>query len=138
MKHIQLIFLFILCTSCSKNDDNSDTQNKLYGTWKHTESYISEGGPGFWVPVDNGFTYTFSNSNELVTTGEITCVGELVFHLNQDLIDFYPNCTDFNLYLIPSMTYKIAFGGNNVISLVPEPLYCDEGCGYKLLRVQPD
>jgi hypothetical protein len=136
MKPLQLIFLIcFLSTSCSQNVDKSDMQNKLFGTWKHTESYISEGGPGFWVPVENGFNYTFLNTNELVTTGEITCEGEFMIHSNQDLLDFNPNCSDFNLYIIPNMTYKIAFGGNNVLSLVPEPLFCDEGCGYKLIRV---
>ncbi|MBA3985575.1 MAG: hypothetical protein H0X63_03145 [Flavobacteriales bacterium] len=136
MKTIYLIFFAILFmnTACTKSNQEENISQQLIGTWKHTESYISEGGPGFWVPVENEFTYTFSNSNELITSGEINCEGTYTFHSN-DLLDFNPNCTEFNLHIIPGITYKIAFGGDDVLSFVPDPMLCDEGCGYKLIKI---
>lgn len=129
---LTFLMLILLLSSCGKNDIDGPFTDPDYikGTWQLVERYTSSGGPVQWLSVTNGYTYTFSEDN-VVITDQFECDGTYQFNAGRLTIDF--NCPNqqFNL------SYKIESEGNFMI-LSPDPSSCDEGCAEKFRRVITD
>ncbi|KYG72781.1 lipocalin-like domain-containing protein [Roseivirga echinicomitans] len=129
---LTFLSLTLLLGSCGKNDIDAPftDSNNIKGTWQLVERYTSSGGPGQWSSVTNGYTYTFSEDN-VVITDQFECDGTYQFNAGRLTIDF--NCPDQQF----NHTYKIESEGNFII-LSPDPSPCDEGCAEKFRRITID
>ena len=70
MKHLILIFgLVFTLSGCSGDDNDIDYGEGLIGTWKLVEVYLPDGGAqSAWVPVGNGYVYTFKNDGTFTSS----------------------------------------------------------------------
>ncbi|WP_323756024.1 hypothetical protein [Roseivirga sp.] len=66
---LTLLTLTLLLSSCGKNDIDTPyiDQHDIKGTWQLVERYTSSGGPGQWSSVTDGYTYTFTEDNVVIT-----------------------------------------------------------------------
>lgn len=127
MKTIVLSFLcFISFFSCS-DDENKPQENSIIGSWKLVEIYGSDGTDAHWTPIENGYTYSFTGSNTLISN-RFQCNGTYSNQTDSITINFDCPENQFN------GTYGISFENDNLI-LSSDPLDCDEGCAEKYKRV---
>ncbi len=123
MKTILVLFgLIFSLTSCS-DDENKVQENSIIGTWKLVEVYGSDGANGQWNPIENGYTYNFTEPNVLISN-RFPCNG--IFSTQSDSLAISFDCGDNQF----NMIYGISFDGQNLI-LSPDPINCDEGCAEK-------
>ena len=128
MKSLILIFSMFLSLSNCSNDDTRTLETKIVGTWKLVEVYGSDGGSSpQWTPVNNGYTYTFSNGNN-INSNRFTCNGNYQVNSNEVTISFNCNDSQFN------QSYNYSFD-NGYLILTSNLLYCDEGCSEKYQKI---
>ncbi|MFH6772107.1 hypothetical protein [Gaetbulibacter aestuarii] len=59
-------FIVFTLFSCNKEDDLKQEQS-IIGTWQLVEIYSSDGGPGTWNPIENGYKYTFLSKGNFLS-----------------------------------------------------------------------
>ena len=133
-----LSLLSIILVGCSNNDENIDTDKSIVGNWKLIEIYIDPGdGSGNWNPVEDGYTYNFSENGEFTSTRFSECsTGEYSIDSNQLTLEF--DCNGFTAGIEePEGTFiEDYFFESNTVIFVPIYLNCIEGCGWKFEKVE--
>lgn len=128
MKTIVLTFLcFISFFSCS-DDENKPQENSIIGSWKLVEVYGSDGTEGQWTNVENGYTYTFTESNTLISN-RFSCNGN--FSVDTDSLTISFDCDENQFNMSSTYSFEDRF-------LVIYPDNCDEGCAEKYERIGED
>ncbi|GAA4325474.1 hypothetical protein GCM10023115_40430 [Pontixanthobacter gangjinensis] len=97
MKNLILLVSILLCFASCSNDEfelkvSNLTIEKLEGTWKLTETYISPGGETTWRTVEDGMEYVFKNNNTFQASEGECREGNYELDLENDLLIF--NCED--------------------------------------------
>ncbi len=128
-------------SSCSKKDDTlvikdfSGKDEPIIGKWKLVEAFISDGGPQYWVNVENGEEITFTGDGLFSSNRFSECTkGDFSIELNELYLNY--NCEGFTSGMENSeglITYNITFESNYLL-LTPTSLICIEGCNYKYIR----
>jgi hypothetical protein len=130
MKTIYLILIAILSiqTSCSTDNNDVDIQKKIIGKWQVIEWYASQGGPGSWQTIEDGFYYQF-NENGTVESDIYNCIGN--YSIQEDM--------EYNLFMSficdsgqSKESLKMVFAGNYLFLWGD----CDEACGGKFKKIQ--
>lgn len=115
--------LLLILSACSKKDDDN---NQVLGTWTFVERYVSEGGPGKWSSVEDGYSLTFKENNR-ITSSEAPCDGSYSGSGDEFSINFECNS------LQPIGKYTMQFEDGNLLLWHSQ---CDEGCGWKFEKQQ--
>lgn len=126
-KLLTLLCLSFSLISCSKIDIDDTYSDYIKGTWQLVELHGSIGGPIIRTPVTDGYTYTFSGDNILITD-KYGCNGTYQFKGGRLTLAF--QCADRSF----EESYVIEFEDDFVI-LHPSPINCDEGCSEKFKRI---
>lgn len=134
MKKLILILSIISSPilGCSK-DGSSNKQDKILGTWKHIERYSSDGATGDWYPIDNNILYTFENDGILSVNGDFQCFGN--YNIEANILSIDIDCGENQWQLLWGTTFDIKFE-SDLLTLVPNPMECDEGCADKLQKIE--
>ena len=139
IKKFGTTFLFtIILFSCNSSNSNIelDSENPIFGNWKLVEAFISSGGPQYWVTIDNGEEFKFSQSGTFTSTKYQECSGgSFSTELNELILRY--NCSGFTTGIENSegnVTYEMTFESNNLI-LIPTSAICIEGCSYKFKKI---
>ena len=128
-------------SSCSKKDDTlvikdfSGKDEPIIGKWKLVEAFISDGGPQYWVNVENGEEITFTGDGLFSSNRFSECTkGDFSIELNELYLNY--NCEGFTSGMENSeglITCNIAFESNDLL-LTPTSLICIVGWNYKYIR----
>lgn len=127
--------MFSSLLACN-DDENKDQQSTINGSWLLTEIYESDGIIGSWKEVENGFVYTFNNDMTFTSTRFTECTYGTYSTTNQVLTLMF-GCEGFDTGIEnPPGTFieNMDFDGKDLI-LSPSYMNCDEGCGYKFVRI---
>lgn len=126
------VFILMGCES-----DEIKYKQYLEGTWQLVEVYSTPGtAQGNWSEVNNGYTYTFSNTGNFSSTRFEGCENGTFTTSENKLILNY-NCEDFPPVFEGSegtLIERLNFEGKNMI-LIPTYPNCVEGCRYKFRRL---
>ena len=139
----RMIFLFVLILSflaCSNNDDENNENQSIIGTWELVEKYGSSAGGDFqWMPVEDGYYYTFSKNGNFSSNRFSECqTGNYSLTDTQLILDY--SCEGFTTGIeTPEGTFVENYRlKDNLLFLSPTYLNCDEGCEYKFEKVNED
>ena len=90
---LNLIF-FIACDN-SNNDPIPADESLIIGKWKLTRAFISDGGPQYWVDVENGEEIQFFENGTFVSDKFTECTtGDFSILQNELVLDY--SCNEFN------------------------------------------
>ena len=136
MKNMFLILsIFFFITGCSE-EEIKQQESSIYGTWQLTEEYIVSGVNGNWIEIQNGYTFSIESNNVFSSTEFQECAQGIVV-ISDTQIVFKYECEGFTIGIeFPEgeFSYKYSFVGNK-LSLNPNFMNCDEGCGYRFTRI---
>lgn len=118
-------FAFLLLIGCKKDNSTTVYDNKLPGTWKEFEYFLSPGAGGAWqqgngliVTINTDFSYNTNNENSFWgKTGKITILTDSTLSLKRSSVN--------SEILLP---YKIQDGVFEIWYL------CFEGCGSRFRK----
>ncbi len=131
----RMIFLFVLILSflaCSNNDDENNENQSIIGTWQLVEEFYGNvSGQGQWTEVENGYTYTFTKQNSVISN-RYPCKEGTYSLNNGNNITLKFDCPETGVIILG---YDISFE-NNYLILTPNPLPCDEGCKFKYKKIK--
>jgi hypothetical protein len=89
---IILVFPFI---SCSIENEEEKVESSLIGTWQLVQTFeYTEAGPGNWIGVEDGYTYTFSQNGEFYSTRFEECTSGM-FSIDSNLLTMEYGCNEF-------------------------------------------
>ncbi len=125
-KMVLLLSILILLHGCSGNDDGKAQDSEVIGKWKHVESMVSDGGPYYFITVENGYTYTFKNNGSLTAVGEFDCSGTYDFDDLDRIEVAIVDCPASYPQIIASIKYAVSVSGNK-LTLTQDPPVADEG-----------
>lgn len=135
MKNVFLIFsMLFIATNCGQ-EETKQKENSIYGTWKLTEEYIVLGVNGNWTQIQNGYTFSIESNNTFSSTEFQECMKGVV-DISETQIVFKYECDSFTTGIESpegEFSYKYSFVGNK-LSLIPNFMNCDEGCGYRFSK----
>lgn len=132
-----LIVLSIFLFYCSSSNQNLNEDFSIIGEWKMIESYISAGGPQFWVDVENGFEYTFFRDRTFISSDYFGCTSGK-FNVGSDELSLEYDCDGIKEKLGNSSgitTYKFNFDDGYLL-LTSTTVFCVEGCSYKFEKIK--
>lgn len=136
MKNMILILaVFLFITGCNEKEIKQQ-ENSIYGTWKLTEEYIVSGVNGKWTEIQNGYTFSIEPNNTFSSTEFQECTQGVV-DISKTQIVFKYACDGFTAGIetpAGEFSYKYSFVENK-LSISPDFLSCDEGCGYRFSKI---
>lgn len=133
-----ILSIFFIISSCS-DEQTEQQENSIYGTWKLTEEYIVSGVNGNWTQIQNGYTFSIESNNTFSSTEFQEC-NEGVVQINETQIVFKYECDGFTTGIESpegEFSFKYSFVENK-LSLNPNFLNCDEGCGYRFSKISSE
>ncbi len=138
MKNMNLLLsIFLFIASCGEEEPKAQLNtNSLYGTWQLVESY--GGGPGYgsWKKVQNGYKITIELNNSF-NSSEYTDCSEGIVNFDSVQIIFEYECERLSTGIEShpgAFSYNYLFKDDK-LSLNPNFLICDEGCGYRFKKI---
>lgn len=138
MKNMFLILsIFFFTTGCSE-EETTQQENAIYGTWKLIEIYQSDGDSNpQWTTVDSGYTYTFNKDGTFSSTRFTECTsGTYEVSSNSIILDYSCNGFDTGIESPPGTFIESYIFENNYLILTPSYLNCIEGCDYKFEKIE--
>jgi len=131
-----LIYIFILIGgffSCNSDESNEFNNSDLIGKWKLTEAFISAGGPQYWITIEDGERFVFSEDGTFTSSRYSECAGGIFFIESNKLLLQY-NCDEFESQsenVDGFITFDLKFETNYFIATPTSGPICIEGCSYK-------
>lgn len=135
MKCVIVSFIVLSLFGCN-NEDEVKREQSIIGTWQLVEIYQSEGGPGSWSTVENGYKYTFLNNGNFSSDRFDECANGTYSIESNELILNY-DCDGFTTGIeTPEGVFieKINFE-SGYLSIIPTYVTCVEGCDYKFKKI---
>ncbi len=132
-KMILSILPFFILLGC--NQEENDVQRpSIYGTWQLIESYNVSGVDFDWREVPDELKYEFTIAfNNTFSSTEFSRCNDGNVKYDDVQITFEYGCEGFTP---GGLSYNYYFEGNgNKLSLIPNFLSCDEGCGYRFQKI---
>ncbi len=137
-----ICFIIISLVGCNDDDEQIGNEEKInnkesiIGTWQLVEVFQSEGGPGTWYNIENGYTYTFfingtfssnrfdecANGTYLVESGKLT--------LNYGCEGFSVDIQSSDGVFVETINFELGY-----LFINPTYVYCFEGCNYKFKKI---
>lgn len=146
MKSCKLIVLnllaLVLMSSCTKNNDeilnefDLKTAEAIIGQWKQVGSYISSGGPQYYVEATDGEVLNFYDNGRFSSNKYPGCHNG-TYSVDDDIITLNFNCGAFDMRfpeLDGIMRYSHTIEANK-LNLIPRTLMCIEGCSYEYEKI---
>lgn len=133
-----LLLVLLLAVACDKNAEEPipPEQTLLSGRWMETEAFISNGGPQYWVDVEDGETLEFTADGTFTSDRYAECATGTYFLEGTELMLLY-DCEGFEPASANEngfITYLLEFYPDYfIISPTSGPI-CIEGCSYKYRR----
>jgi len=135
---ISFLLLFILFSAfeCQHQEDiepSSGNQAIVIGKWQLVESYISDGGPGYWIEADPAkpSIIEFKADGEYIS-GRENCSGRYTAATSQEIIIKISCSTGYVQQ--SELSGKILPSGE--LAIVPTSPMCIEGCSEKYKRIK--
>lgn len=132
-----LIISLLVFTACDESDELvTANQTLIAGKWKNTESFISSGGPQYWVDVENGMEIEFFENGIFSSNRFTECTDGNFSLLENELLLEY-SCNDFDSGAENEngfITYNLEFYSSYFIITPTSGPICIEGCSYKFKR----
>lgn len=140
MKTFIYLFIssFILWNCASEKPDafeNFDGSH-LVGKWKLEETFISNGGEGQWVTVNDGEEYVFLNNGTFTSNKYSECFSGQYFIEGNSLLLQY-NCNDFETDAENEagfITFNLKLNDNYFIATPTSGFICVETCKSKYIK----
>ncbi|MBJ2173064.1 hypothetical protein JBL43_02365 [Aureibaculum sp. A20] len=133
-----LFSILVLFIACDDATDEPLTANEtlMVGEWKQNEAYISDGGPQYWIDVENGEEIKFKTDGTFSSNNYTECsTGN--FSVNENKLFLEYDCDGFETISENEngiITYNIELYSNYFILTPTSGPICIEGCSYKYQR----
>lgn len=136
---------FIMFGSCSASNDNDnriitevdfESPSFLIGKWKVVGSYLSAGGPQYYVEVEDGETLDFATDGSF-NSSEFSECSQGTYSIDGKELTLDYNCEAFNKKF-PDLSGKFIYSISNettFLLLSPVSLRCIEGCSTKYKKI---
>lgn len=113
-----------------------DKKQKLLGTWQLVETIVIDQDLNpKWMPVENGYKYTFQRDNAFFASKFSKCsTGHYFINSNYLFLDY--DCNDVVGGNSPGTFKEELTFESGYMFLKPTYLTCIEGCGYKFKKVK--
>lgn len=133
-----LLIVLLTFLSCDPSQDEplKSSEELLVGSWIQSGSFISSGGPQYWVEAENGSQIEFFKNKKFSSNLYPDCtIG--VFAVQDDELQLKYSCLNFNPILENDqgfITFRLEmYSDYFLISPTSGPI-CIEGCSYKFIR----
>lgn len=130
-KLILILGLFIAASSCSQNEENTKTENSIFGTWKLIAVNSNVGdGQNSWNSLKNGYSFSINKDGSFESTKYDDCNSGMINANNStNILSFIFDCDKFYPCVENSNSCNeyFSFDKNNLI-LSASYQNCDEGC----------
>ena len=112
-------------------------ESLMLGEWKNTESFISAGGPQFWVDAENGEEISFLKNGKFRSNRFAECQGGN-FSIESDTLILDYSCRGFQSDAENEqdlITYILEFNDDHFILTPTSGPICIEGCSFKFEKL---